>query len=75
MLTNASAPRTAAAGASNKPGDASPTDQTIQLLNVFPNPSAHTGHRMDVSGLLVRDAAGLSVNVLSLEMLAPSCQP
>ena len=64
MLTNASAPRTAAAGASNKPGDASPTDQTIQLLNVFPNPSAHTGHRMDVS-----------VNVLSLEMLAPSCQP
>ena len=74
ILTNASAPR-AAATASNKPADASPGDQTIQLLNVFPNPSAHAGHRMDVSGLLVRDAAGLSVNVLSLEMLAPSCQP
>ena len=75
MLTNASAPRTAAAAASSKPADAASGDQTIQLLNVFPNPSAHTGHRMDVSGLLVRDAAGLSVNVLSLEMLAPSCQP
>jgi cytochrome c5 len=78
MLTNASAPRAAAtaaaAAASTKPADASPGDQTIQLLNVFPNPSAHTGHRMDVSGLLVRDAAGLRVNVLSLEMLAPSCQ-
>ena len=74
ILTNASAPR-AAATASNKPADMSAGDQTIQLLNVFPNPSAHTGHRMDVSGLLVRDAAGLSVNVLSLEMLAPSCQP
>ena len=73
MLTSAGVPRAAAAAASAKPADASPGDQTIQLLNVFPNPSAHTGHRMDVSGLLVRDGAGLSVNVLSLEMLAPSC--
>jgi hypothetical protein len=73
MLTSATAPR-AAAAASSKPPDASPGDQTIQLLNVFPNPSAHAGHKMDVSGLLVRDDAGLSVNVLSLEMLAPSCR-
>jgi hypothetical protein len=51
-----------------------PGTQTVRLLNVFPDPSAHKGHRMEASGLLVRDAAGSAVNVLSLEMLAASCE-
>jgi hypothetical protein len=33
---------------------------------VFPDPSQHKGHAVDVSGLLVRDTAGISLNVLSL---------
>lgn len=47
---------------------------TLRLLNVFPDPSAHKGHKMEATGLLVRDAAGSGVNVLSLDMLASSCQ-
>jgi mono/diheme cytochrome c family protein len=49
--------------------------QTVRLLNVFPNPSGHKGHTVEVSGLLVRDATGVSLNTLSLEMRAPNCEP
>jgi mono/diheme cytochrome c family protein len=74
MLTSAGEPRSAAASPSQqKPEAVSGSDRTVQLLNVFPNPSAHKGHTMEASGLLVRDSTGVSVNVLSLEMLSPGC--
>ena len=49
--------------------------RTVRLLNAFPSPAAHVGHTMRATGLLVRDAGDDAVNVLSLEMLAPSCAP
>jgi mono/diheme cytochrome c family protein len=73
-LTSASELR--AAGAADSPTAvdvAPPGTQTVRLLNVFPDPSAHKGHKIEVNGLLVRDAAGAAVNVLSLEMVASVC--
>jgi mono/diheme cytochrome c family protein len=49
--------------------------RTIVLLNPFPSPAAHRGHRVAATGFLVRRADGDAVNVVSLEMLAPSCVP
>jgi cytochrome c5 len=49
--------------------------RTIALLNPFPSPTAHRGHRVAATGFLVRHADGDAVNVVSLEMLAPSCTP
>jgi len=48
--------------------------RTIRLLNPFPNPAAHAGHTMLAIGFLVRDTSVDAVNVVSLEMLAPSCE-
>lgn len=49
--------------------------QTIRLLDVFPKPDAHKGHRMMAKGLLIRADSGTQLNVLALEMVAPSCAP
>jgi hypothetical protein len=38
------------------------------------NPAAHVGHTMLAIGFLVRDGAVDGVNVVSLEMLSPSCE-
>ena len=74
-LTSASEPRAArTADEPNATDIAPPGTQIVRLLNVFPDPSAHKGHKMEASGLLVRDAAGPAVNVLSLDMLAPACE-
>jgi mono/diheme cytochrome c family protein len=48
--------------------------RTIHLLNPFPTPSAHVGHTVQAIGFLVREAAADAVNVVSLEMLAPTCE-
>jgi len=79
-LTNAAEPeRTAldaAPAASRQPtGAIVPGTRTVRLLNPFPNPAAHRGHIMQAIGFLVKDAGGDAVNVVSLEMLAPSCSP
>ena len=47
----------------------------VRLLNAFPSPAAHVGHTMRAIGFLLRDAGDDAVNVVSLEMLAPSCAP
>ncbi len=74
LLTAAGELRSAAGSPSQQKADApAASERTVQLLNVFPSPSAHKGHTMEASGLLVRDSAGVSVNVLSLEMLSSSC--
>jgi mono/diheme cytochrome c family protein len=84
MLTHATEPQPAAATAAatatateaptqNPPGGDASGSGTVRLLSVFPDPSAHKGHKMKAGGLLVKDAAGLSVNVMSLEMIGSSC--
>ena len=50
-------------------------NRTVALMNAFPNPAAHEGHRMVAVGFLVRTADGDAVNVVSLEMLASRCAP
>jgi S-disulfanyl-L-cysteine oxidoreductase SoxD len=63
-------------GPGGRPPGAIPSGTgTVRLLNAFPRPAAHLGHTMQAIGFLVRDAAGDAVNVVSLEMLAPSCAP
>jgi mono/diheme cytochrome c family protein len=47
--------------------------QNIGLLSVFPSPAAYSGHKVAVKGLLIRHPAGLRINVLSLESVAPTC--
>jgi mono/diheme cytochrome c family protein len=74
VLMDAGEPRPAGSPDAQKPTDVLPAgNQTVRLFNVFPEPSAHKGHKIDVNGLLVRDEAGVAVNVLSLEMVAPAC--
>jgi quinoprotein glucose dehydrogenase len=64
----------AARAAGDRPGDPiAPGTRTIRLLNAFPNPAAHLGHTMQAIGFLVKDSAGDIVNVVSLEMLTPTC--
>jgi mono/diheme cytochrome c family protein len=46
---------------------------TIQLLDVFPKPDAHEGHRMMVKGLLIRLDDQVKVNVLAIGMVSSSC--
>lgn len=80
QLTNATEPRratldTPSGGAARPAPSPERGAQTIELLNPFPNPLAHRGHRIAVTGFLVRRAHGDAVNVVSLEMLAPGCAP
>jgi cytochrome c5 len=46
---------------------------TIRLLDVFPKPDAHEGHKMLVKGLLIRLDDQVKVNVLAIEMVSSSC--
>jgi mono/diheme cytochrome c family protein len=48
---------------------------TFQLLNPFPDPSAHIGHTVEVKGLLIRNSAGDRINVVSVETVAVECVP
>jgi len=79
QLTNATEPERAAFGTSSQTSSrldsAQAGSRTIVLLNPFPSPTAHRGHRMAATGFLVRRADGDAVNVVSLEMLTPSCAP
>jgi cytochrome c5 len=47
---------------------------TFRLLDAISyNPDPHNGHKMRVSGYLVRLGAEIRVNVQSLDMVGPSC--
>ena len=78
-LTNATEPERTALDTASKTSSRQDSPQsdarTIVLLNPFPSPAAHRGHRVAATGFLVRRADGDAVNVVSLEMLAPSCTP
>jgi mono/diheme cytochrome c family protein len=79
QLTNATEPERTALGTSSQTSSRQGLPQagsrTVVLLNPFPSPTAHRGHRMAATGFLVRGAGGDAVNVVSLEMLAPTCTP
>jgi mono/diheme cytochrome c family protein len=79
QLTNATEPERAALDTSSQTSRRQDPPQsgsrTIVLLNPFPSPATHRGHRVAATGFLVRRADGDAVNVVSLEMLAPSCTP
>ena len=78
QLTNATEPERATLETASEPGARSSPQagsRTIVLLNPFPSPTDHRGHRVAATGFLVRRADGDAVNVVSLEMLAPSCTP
>jgi hypothetical protein len=47
---------------------------TIALLNPYPDPASHVGHRVVVTGFLIRSDTGDAVNVVSLEVIAGTCQ-
>ncbi len=47
--------------------------RTFELMNVYPNPGEHAGHRMAVKGFLIRDPSGDRINVSSLGMVADAC--
>ena len=54
-------------------------DRAFQLMYVFPSPEAHVGHKVETKGLLIRgegdgpDGADDSLNVTSVQSLAPRC--
>ena len=79
QLTSATEPERTALDTASKTSSRQDSPQsdarTIVLLNPFPSPAAHRGHRVAATGFLVRRADGDAVNVVSLEMLAPSCMP
>jgi len=79
QLTHASEPeRTALETASEtRAGRSSPQagSRTMVLLNAFPSPAAHRGHRVAATGFLIQRADGDAINVVSVEMLAASCTP
>lgn len=46
---------------------------TVKLLDVYPRPDAHKGHKMLTKGLLIRNGAAMSLNVLAIDMVAETC--
>lgn len=47
---------------------------TFTLISPYPDPTPHTGHRMEAKGFLIRDADGDRINVSSLGMVATACE-
>jgi S-disulfanyl-L-cysteine oxidoreductase SoxD len=77
MLNNATEPRLTtldkASTQDTKTDSATLGTKTVRLLSAYPDPAPHQGHKMEAKGLLVKDATGDRVNVMSLEMLHASC--
>ncbi len=47
---------------------------TFRLLDAISyNPEPHNGHKVRVTGYMVRLGAEIRVNVMSLQMVGPSC--
>jgi hypothetical protein len=69
--TEPSAVPTVEAGASTPQG---PGEFTFRLLDAFNhNPEPHNGHKVRVTGHMVRLGAEIRVNVTSLQMVGPAC--
>lgn len=48
--------------------------ETVALLDIFPSPAEHKGHKMLAKGLLIRNN-GLALNVLHLGLVGTTCAP
>lgn len=46
---------------------------TVKMLDIFPKPDALKGHTLMAKGLLIRKGAEMSLNVLALEQVSPTC--
>jgi mono/diheme cytochrome c family protein len=46
----------------------------FKLLYIYPAPDALAGHKVHTKGLLIRDPKGDSINVTSLQSIAPQCK-
>ena len=49
--------------------------QTFTLMNAYPDPVPHAGHKMEAKGFLIRGPDEDRINVSTLGMVAPVCQP
>src|SRR5262245_27281991 len=79
VLTNATEPEktalpTAGTAARTQTQPASGTRE-VGLMNVFPSPTAHRGHTMHATGFLMKKGDSDAINVVSLDMVAPTCAP
>lgn len=45
----------------------------VKLLDVYPRPDAHKGHKMLAKGLLIRSTTAMSLNVLAIDMVSETC--
>ena len=64
----------AAAAAATAPVPGGPGEFTFRLLDAISyNPDPHNGHKVRVTGYMVRLGAEIRVNVQSLQMVGPSC--
>ncbi len=78
QLTSATEPAPAVlddTGDARADAGGAPGTQTFQLLNAFPSPAPHVGHRVEVKGLLIRNPAGDRINVVSLKPMGEPCAP
>lgn len=49
--------------------------QTFTLMNVYPAPAPHAGHKMEATGFLIRRPDGDRINISTLGMIAATCEP
>ena len=79
MLTHATEPVRTRDPGSSAPDERStlvtiePGPHTFELLNVYPSPDDHEGHRMEIKGLLIRLTEPERINVSSVAVVAPIC--
>ena len=78
VLTHATAPEKTAlptAGAARQASPPGPGTREVGLMNVFPSPAAHRGHTMRATGFLMKRGDADAINVVTLELIAASCEP
>ena len=79
MLTNASSPVRTKDPQPSKDDELKNLEKTglgsqnFQLMNVYPAPDSHKGHKVEAKGFLIRDPKGDRINATSLQRLAPAC--
>ena len=79
MLTRVTEPVRTRDSASSTPEELStlvalePGPHTFELLNPYPSPDDHEGHRVEVKGLLIRLTQPERINVSSVATVAPTC--
>ena len=79
MLTNASSPVRTKDPEPSKDDELKNLEKTglgsqnFQLMNVYPAPDSHKGHKVEAKRLLIRDPKGDRINVTSVQSLAPAC--